>query len=217
MAWLLGFIASDGTIRKDANEIKIGLARRDKEILEKIKEELKLATNIRDYTTTDGYDCSTLQWTCAEHKEDLAKYNIIPAKTFQLKPPDKLDPKYYIDYIRGYFDGDGSVNFIKSSNPNHSGALRWQICAAKPEMLEWIMEVLYKQYDIPKVTLRRRKDDALCYIQYSTNSTKKIHEILYTPNSLCLARKKNHFDEIVNDKISPRDCISSSVEDKQVC
>ena len=35
MAWLLGFLASDGTVSKTKNSIKIGLSARDKEILEK--------------------------------------------------------------------------------------------------------------------------------------------------------------------------------------
>ena len=68
MAWLLGFIASDGTIRKNENEIKIGLAIKDREILEKIKAELQLQTEIKEYTTNTGYDTCTLRWTCEEHK-----------------------------------------------------------------------------------------------------------------------------------------------------
>lgn len=39
-AWLMGFIAADGTIRRERNSIKIGLSSVDKEILEKIKKEL---------------------------------------------------------------------------------------------------------------------------------------------------------------------------------
>lgn len=201
MAWLLGFLASDGTIRKDSNEIKIGLARKDKEILEKIRQELALTTTVKDYITTNGYECSTLQWTCAEHKQDLAEYYIIPAKTFQLKPPDKLNPKYYIDYIRGYFDGDGSISLMRNSHPDAIGNLRWQICSATPELLEWIVNILYEQFNIPKVKLQKRTGTTNLYlIQYSTNSTKKIYNILYTPNSLYLARKKEHFDEIIKLK-----------------
>ena len=35
MAWLLGFLAADGSVSKDDNKIKIGLSSVDKEILEK--------------------------------------------------------------------------------------------------------------------------------------------------------------------------------------
>lgn len=189
MAWLLGFIASDGTIRKDSNSIKIGLARKDREILEKIRTELKIEREVKDYTTTNGFDYSQLEWSCEQHKKDLSRYFIVPEKTFTLKPPYELAKTYWIDYIRGYFDGDGSVNLIQGKN------LRWQVCSATPEILKFIVDFFFEEYHVQKVNLQ--KSNNLYYIQYSTNSTKLIYSFLYTPNSLFLKRKKEHFDNIV--------------------
>lgn len=193
MAWLLGFLASDGSVSSSDNTIKIGLSAKDKDILEKIKAEVEIENKIVEYTTQDGFDCVDLHWTCAKHKQVLNEYGITPRKTFTLKPPTQLSPEYYIDYIRGYFDGDGSVNLIQGQS------LRWQICSATKEILEWIVEVLYQQYNIPKVNILcdNKRKSLYYYFQYSTNATKQIHNILYTPNSLYLARKKNHFDEII--------------------
>lgn len=194
MAWLMGFIAADGYIRKDANEIGIGLARQDREILEKIKEILELETSVKDYTTQNGYDCSKLTWTCEQHKKDLAKYNIVPAKTFTLKPPYNLNRKYWIDFIRGYFDGDGSINKIQQ------GALRWQVCSASKEIIEWIINFLYEEYNIPKVSIYTvNNKNPLYYCQYSTNATKQIFKVLYTKNGLYLKRKYEHFKKILNE------------------
>lgn len=191
MAWILGFIASDGTIRKSSNSIKIGLSIVDKEILERIKNEVGIEPEIKIYTTSKGYECASLSWTSEEHKNDLAKYNIIPDKTFQLKPPLILNKKYWIDYIRGYFDGDGSINYIQATN-----SIRWQVCGALPEMLEFIVNHLYNEYNIPKVTIQKQSHNGgiLYYIQYAKRSSRMIHEILYTPNSLYLTRKKEKFD-----------------------
>lgn len=205
MAWILGFLASDGTIRKDSNEIKIGLAIKDKEILERIAKVMNLDEKIKEYTTTNGYDCCTLRWTCEEHKKDLAKYSIVPAKTFILKPPYKLNKKYWIDYIRGYFDGDGSVNLIKNSNGQGNGNLRWQICSATKEILQWIIDFLYEEYNIPKVNIHTRAGGKheMYYFQYSSTATRSIYKILYTENSsLFLKRKKDHFEEILQ-KVKP--------------
>ena len=209
MAWLLGFIASDGTIRKNENEIKIGLAIKDREILEKIKAELQLQTEVKEYTTNTGYDTCTLRWTCEEHKKDLADYHIVPAKTFVLKPPiEKLDRKYWIDYIRGYFDGDGSINLIANSNGRGNGNLRWQVCSATSELLEWIVNFFYEEYGIPKINVqvqnRPGSQHTLYSIQYSSRATRQIYNVLYTPNSLYLKRKKEHFEEILA-KVKPLD------------
>lgn len=201
MAWLLGFLASDGSIRKDRNEIKIGLSIKDKEILEKIKNELQLENNIKEYTTSEGYECCRLSWTSEQHKKDLAKYSIIPEKTFKLKPPYQLKREYWIDYIRGYFDGDGSINLIQNSNGRGNGNLRWQVASATKEILEFIMNTLYEDYNISKVTIlcdsRHNGGADLYYIQYSSSATRKIYNILYTPNSLYLKRKKDKFEEIL--------------------
>ena len=196
MAWILGFIASDGTIRKDSNEIKISLSIKDKDVLEKIKIAINLDEPIKEYTTTTGYDCCSLKWTCEEHKKDLALYSVVPQKTFILKPPYLLNKKYWIDYIRGYFDGDGSVNFIESNGKKHYTALRWQVCSATKEILQFILDVL-ESYGIPpvKIQTQKRKNNPLYCIQYSTNSTKKIYNILYTENCLFLDRKKKQFEK----------------------
>ncbi|MBQ4060559.1 MAG: LAGLIDADG family homing endonuclease [Bacilli bacterium] len=199
MTWLLGFLASDGSVSSSDNTIKIGLSAKDKEILEKIKNEVEIENKIVEYTTNNGFDCVDLHWTCKEHKEELAKYGITSKKTFTIKPPINLESKYYIDFIRGYFDGDGSVNLLHS-NKKIVG-LRWQICSATQEILEWIVDVLEKQYNVPKVKVY--KDNIRSnyyYFQYSTQSTKLIYNILYTPNSLFLKRKKDHFDKIIQMK-----------------
>lgn len=194
MAWLLGFLAADGCIYRNKNEIKIGLSSVDREILEKIKEEVEIENKILDYTTNKGFNVSELRWTCEEHKKKLVEYGIIPNKTFCLGIPYKLNKKYWIDYIRGYFDGDGSINLIQNGN-----ALRWQICSATPEILEWIVNFLYEEYNIPKVKIQYwQRKQTLYAIQYSTNSTKAIYKIIYN-GALCLKRKFTHYTELIND------------------
>ena len=199
MAWILGFIASDGTVSSSDNTIKIGLSSVDREILEKIKAEIEIENKITDYTTKNGFEVSSISWTSQHHKEILSNYSITPNKTFTLKPPYKLPYKYWIDYIRGYFDGDGSVNLIHSNGKPY--ASRWQICGATEEILQWIVDFFFNEYNIPKVKIYCDKNHSkhnFYYFQYSTNSTKKIYNILYTLNSLYLNRKKKHFDEIIH-------------------
>ena len=195
MAWILGFLASDGSVGLKDNHIHIGLSAKDREILEKIKQEINIENKISEYTTQDGFDCLSFAWTCAEHKQDLAKYGIIPQKTFSLKPPLVLSKQYWIDYIRGYFDGDGSINLINNQGEK---SIRWQICSATPEILQWIVDFLHEEYQIAPVNIQKKKCvHDIYYIQYSTTATIKIYDILYTENALYLARKKKKFEEII--------------------
>lgn len=192
MAWLLGFLAADGNVSKNGNRIRIELSDVDEEILIKIKKMLHLENPIYKREDKRGFNFVSLEWSCKEHKEDLALYGIVPNKTYILTPPLKLEERFYIDYIRGYFDGDGTINLNKD-------CLRWGICGASKQMLNWIIDVLEKQYNIPKVNLHKdssKEKDFYSFV-YSTNSTKLIRQILYTENSIFLKRKKEKFDNLI--------------------
>lgn len=197
MAWLLGFLASDGSISKDKNTIKIGLSSKDKEILERIREELKLEDSyVNGYTTNTGFDVNELSWTCAQHKQDLARYGIIPQKTFKLKPPYELNRKYWIDYLRGYFDGNGCITFHQQRN------VIFTICSATKEILEFFIDFLYEDYGIDPVNIAedKRGKNINYILSYSTNASLKIYQYLYTSNTLYLERKKEKYDQIVQQK-----------------
>jgi DNA-binding transcriptional regulator WhiA len=193
MAYLLGFLASDGSIDKNNNRIKIGLSSIDKDFLVDVKNELGYNGSILDYITSNGYSVSELSFTSAQIKKDLARYNIVPNKTLTFKFPKNLRKEYWIDFIRGYFDGDGSVSTAGSS------AIRWQICSATQDVLETIINFLYEEYGINKVNIisQPRAKHPLYYFQYSTNATKQIFNILYKEDSFKLPRKYIKYKSLI--------------------
>ncbi len=108
MAYVLGFIAADGCImegQRGGRKLEIGLAKKDVLYLEKI-------TKLMGFTGKLHFKERTQSYTFAIGSriifDDLLFYNITPRKSLTLKWPDKLEEKYYPDFIRGYFDGDGS-------------------------------------------------------------------------------------------------------------
>ena len=198
MAWLVGFLAADGSISLHGNAITVQLSQKDEEVLFKIRTLLGIDNSITYYTTNTGFDVATYRWSSKTHKADLAEYGVIPNKTFLLKPPYKLNPDYYLDYIRGYFDGDGSINLIKNGNGRGNGNLRWQVCSATIEVIEFILDTFEKN-GIPKVSIQRRNGiHPLYIIAYSSSSTRKIYDILYNDSDMFLQRKKDHYEEILS-------------------
>lgn len=197
MAWILGFFAADGSIEKNRNVMKLSLSTIDKEILEKIRSEIQLESEVKDYQTSDGYFVSKIQWSSEQHKKDLAKYGIIPEKTFKLKPPYALNKKYWKDYIRGYWDGDGSITLLK----NNYNSLEWQLVSGAKEILDFIVNYFYDEYNIPKVNINilNKNGRNLYTILYSTNASKQIYNIFYQDsNALTLKRKKDKYDLYIN-------------------
>lgn len=200
MAYIMGFIAADGSVSEKTNRIKITLSAVDHNFLEKIAKTIPVKNPVVKRITNKGFEITELAWACEEHKKDLAEYGIVPNKTFLLELPTKLNQKYWIDYIRGYFDGDGSVSLIQNSHGRGNGHLRWQIGAAKPDILIWIVDFLEKEFNIPKVSILKQEKNRKTpyyYFQYSSTATRKIYEILYTENSLYLPRKKKCYEKIL--------------------
>lgn len=191
MAYIMGFIAADGTVRKDSNEVKIGLSSVDRDFLVILKSYIG-GCDVKDYTTQKGFDVSEWHFTSAHIKQKLAEYNIVPNKTFTFTFPKNLNKKYWIDFIRGYFDGDGTI--CRAGN-----GIRWSLCSVNKDILEVVANFFYEEYGIDKPYFGTRTGDKhnLYYIQYSTIPTKEIYKIFYPKGCLYLPRKKKKYEEII--------------------
>lgn len=121
----------------------------------------------------------------------MAEYNIVPEKTFTFTFPKKLGKKYWVDFIRGYFDGDGSVS---TAGPH---AIKWQLCSATKEPLEVISKFFEEQYNIPRPSiLTEKRVNPLYILSYSSTATRMIYDILYYKDCWKLERKYKKFTEI---------------------
>lgn len=198
MAYILGFLASDGGVSKNTNHFSLEIQKSDEEILYKIKDEIKYEGPVSHYTNNSGHTYSRLRICSQIMKQDLAHYGIIPRKTFTLTPPVFLNEEYFISYIRGYFDGDGCIyTDYKISKYN------WYICGAKKDVLEWMRQILLDKYGIITFlhissTVLSQGDPFYSIQIYSKESILKLFEILYVPDSLYMERKyqimKNFYD-----------------------
>lgn len=194
-AWLLGFITADGTVRKDTNEIKIGLSSRDREILEKIQKELGLDSPIRDYDTNNGFFVSELRWTSKQHKLDLQKYGIVNNKTYkEMHLPNFKEDNLKLAFILGYFDGDGS--FSVDSNGK---SCRMRFCSYRNEILKDFADFLSTKYNAT-YTLCKAHNRDLYELSFSTKYAVRIFEDMYSLNSIKLDRKYQKYLEYNNNQ-----------------
>ena len=90
---------------------------------------------VKDYIASSGYENSKIYFYSEEIKKDLASYHLIPNKTYSpdFIFPDLLKEEFYPDYIRGLFDGDGS---IKESN----GTPCWQIDSYSKDIINHLYD-----------------------------------------------------------------------------
>lgn len=116
-AYWLGFLYADGSItynlEKTKYVIELGLAIKDYNHLEKFKKFLKCKNNIKLREKTKS--CRLI--ICSKKMcEDLIKLGCVPNKSLILKYPteEQVPLELQKHFIRGYFDGDGSIGLSKT-------------------------------------------------------------------------------------------------------
>lgn len=203
MAYILGMLASDGNVAKAENQINIILDAKDNEVLEKIRQEMQISRPLKTYTRSDGATQTKLVVFSSTMKKDLAHYSIVPAKTFILQPPFLLKEEYYIDYIRGYFDGDGSIYIC------NDGTCGINIGGASKEVIEWIRMILAEKYNIICAKTEHckelRDNHSFYRITYYGKKIIDFYKNFYHKKDLIyMKRKKDKFKTILMNKY-PRD------------
>lgn len=121
-AYTLGFIYSDGNVQKDFRSWRIALKYDDKIILDKIKEDIKYAGELRfikerEYKKKNGeMSTASSQYLLEVGRKkmcyDLVKLGCVPNKTWTIRfPTEEQVPREFLsDFCRGYWDGDGSIS-----------------------------------------------------------------------------------------------------------
>ena len=103
-------------VSKDDNCIFIELKSDDIELLEKVNIALENERPVKTYSRKGRNDTSKLYFFSRKMKQDLAYFDIIPNKTYSAVNFAKNIPEeYFIDFVRGFFDGDGCITECNST------------------------------------------------------------------------------------------------------
>ena len=186
-AWLLGFLAADGTVSKDRNSIKIDLSSVDREILEKIQKELEIERKILDSETNQGFKISELVWSSENQKIQLAKYDIVPNKTYKgihLNP--ELSKDFQLSFMLGYYDGDGCFK-------NDGKTCRFEICSHSPVILQDFSDLISSVFSIHKEVYKDKSRNEYYTLTYSTSAATEILDYMYSINDFYLLRKHDKY------------------------
>lgn len=114
-AYILGFLYADGSNSMSKGTIAMSLEERDRDILERIREEIDSErllefldySNKHDFGYTYKNQYRLLLFSMHMCKA-LQAHGMMPNKSLVLEFPT-LDKKLIPHFVRGYFDGDGSV------------------------------------------------------------------------------------------------------------
>jgi len=205
MTYVLGFLYADGNIVDAANSSRtqyIKLTSKDKEIIEKIKSVLKAKHPIHSRLPRTSVDRHGRLYKSGEvfylkigsrrMFADLKKIGLMPNKSKVIQFPDNIPSQYLGEFIRGYFDGDGSITFNKNG--------RWIkviFTSGSRDFLAQLSEKIAKSLKIRERPIYiSHYSYQLCYF---TQEGLKLLNFIYRKtgrNNLYLDRKYNFYKEL---------------------
>lgn len=168
--------------------MRIELNIKDKRHLEKLRKALKGDVPIKEWIRPKNHSCY-IEFNSVKICKDLVKYGITPNKSLTLKIDfEKIPIELQHHLIRGYFDGDGSLNMYK----DEEGYEHWNInFVGTQHFLNYIMKFFNKNHQLSTCGNNFRFN--FCRGQ----DIEDILNILYKDATVVLDRKKEKYDSFM--------------------
>lgn len=193
-----GFIAADGCV-DTKSRIRVMLKYDDITHLEKLKEFLKSTHTISSNTTT--YNRCSFEIT-SQHICDMLElnFNVVPNKTDKLVFPKHLPQEYMRHYLRGYFDGDGSICESFSNKNSITSSIYATFASGCKHFSNDLFNYLQDKLALGG-HLQEFKDSIKYQLKYNTNDAKILMQYMYQDCSIYLDRKYALYQRLVIDDI----------------
>jgi len=200
-AYFLGFLYADGYNNELRNSIALSLKESDKEILEKLNALLQ-PTKPLQYIKYENQNRESHYRLLINNKhisETLAKHGVIQAKTFKLTFPHWLSDNLKSHFIRGYFDGDGSITY---KIPKNKKIIQGQLSIVSTESFcNSLIKLFEKELDINSYIETRHPERKHNIRQLRISGNLQILKFLiwiYNKSTIHLNRKYNKYLKIKN-------------------
>lgn len=201
-AYFLGFIYADGFITKrSTGQNLFGLTLAEIEPIDKLKHYMNCDKPVGYYKKTSSYSDKSYEYkfalTSNKLVSDLEKHGVIERKTLVLTFPN-LREDLIPHFIRGYFDGDGSVYLHTPSE--RCSSLGINIYGTK-EFLEDMVKN-FKFMDNPCIYKEKRKETNCWNFKVNSNirSLSLYHYLYKDCDDLYLSRKKDKFENFIKER-----------------
>jgi len=135
LAYAIGLLATDGCLSRYTNAID--LTSKDKEQLENFSKCLDLKLFIGRKNNGRGQISSRVQFKNVIFYEFLLRIGLTPAKSKTLGAL-KIPKKYFFDFLRGVFDGDGSTYSYWDKRWKSSFMFYLGFASASRSFVDWL-------------------------------------------------------------------------------
>lgn len=195
LAYAVGLMVTDGSLSKDGRHLE--LTSIDIEQLENFKKCLGIKVKIA--YKSSGFSNKRyprIQFGDAKFYKWLLKIGLMPNKT-KIIADIKVPDKYFFDFLRGHFDGDGSTYSYWDPRWKSSFMIYLQFLSASKKHIEWLKNRIFKLTNLEgKISVGQG-----CFqLKYAKNASKQIIKRIYAnKNSIYLHRKRDKIEKALEE------------------
>ena len=197
-AYLLGYLFADGFVGDEKyNNIVFSQKIEDAEAVELFKKAIEYTGKLRIFKpgVSSFNNCSdqvAINFSSEHMSKTLRNYGLTKKEFYNNFP--KLNDELTRHFVRGFFDGDGSITLTRSYYKDkiyYGGAL--DIIVNKN-----LVNFFLNLFNNIHFTLDQSKTDYMIYLKnHSKKNMKLFYDYFYKDSKYFLSRKKKKFDEII--------------------
>lgn len=191
-AYCLGFLYADGFVG-DEKTNNVVFSSKDKEILEKIAKELEFTGDVRK-TRKGGFKNSqeghSLNFSSKHMAKTLRKIGLYPNKSLSIDKIPNIPKPLLRHFLRGYFDGDGSITITESVNVIKGKEYRYPKLLMTIIATEGMILDIVNTFNIQKYSIRKSGTSGMKYLMVKSNEEiKMLYELFYEDATIYLEKK----------------------------
>lgn len=198
MAYALGFIAADGNICHSGRAYALHIACDDEDVINKLKVVMRYKGPVNKKYRFNGKISYSLRLSDPIIFNDLQRLGVTERKSFTFTPP-KIPKDLIRHFIRGYFDGDGTVYLRNFKYPSK---LASKIYTASLSMAKFVHELIVKvggnDYQGKVLNYLAHQKNDYYVISLGHQASIKFFNYMYKETNLYLERKYKKFLEGMN-------------------
>lgn len=193
-AYAIGLITTDGSLSRDGRHID--LTSNDIEQLENFNKALKIKIKIGKKESGLGKIGKRIQFSDVLFYRFLNEIGLTSAKSKTLGKIE-IPSKYFFDFLRGCFDGDGS--FYSYWDPRWKSSFMFYIVfiSASHAHIKWLQSELHSRVQVGG-HLNRDSKKLTYQLKYAKRESLKIIKNMYYSDSIvCLSRKREKIEKAI--------------------
>lgn len=186
-AYTIGLLATDGCLSTNGRHVIF--VSKDLEQVENFKKILKLDSKIGNNYSGTGNLSYRVQFGDVLFCSFLRSIGIFENKSKTIGVL-KIPKKYFFDFLRGSFDGDGTFYSYWDKRWKSSFMFYTEFISASKKHIDWIRKEIFSRIKISGHITRTKNNSCLQLKYAKAESEVLLRKIYYKKGLICLSRKR---------------------------